>query len=414
MRKIKYEWLLAAFAVAWMSVAVNAADTVKIAFIDPLSGPFANVGEMEVHAYQYAIDMVNARGGVLGGTKLELVTFDSKANPQDALLALSKARDDGIRYITQGNSSAVAAALSDAISKSNSRDPDHPMLFLNYAAVDPALTNDRCSFWHFRFDADADMKMSAMTDTIASTPSIKKVYLINQDYSFGQAVSKAARTMLAQKRPDIAIVGDDLHPLGKVKDFSPYIAKIKASGADSIITGNWGNDLILLIKASREAGLTTEFYTYYANSPGTLTALGDAAVGHIKNVHVYPVNPTNDRSAKYLGGYRDRYKEDYIQSQHGVTIEMLVLAIDKARSTDPIKVARALEGMSYEWLYGPVQMRADNHQLIQPLYIASVQKVDGKDVKFDHDKTGMGWKAERRIDGKDTVMSTTCKMERPQ
>jgi len=405
---------LASAALIGIAAKGIAAETVRIAFIDPLSGPFANVGEMEVRAFQYAIDLVNARGGVLGGTKLELAAFDNKANPQDSLLALKQANDQGIRYVTQGNSSAVALALSDAISKQNARDPDRTMLYLNYAAVDPALTNERCSFWHFRFDADADMKMSALTDTMAGNKNIKKVYLINQDYSFGQAVAKAARAMLTQKRPDISSVGDDLHPLGKVKDFSPYIAKIRASGADSVITGNWGNDFTLLVKAARETGLSADWYSYYAGSPGMLTALGDVALGHIKNVHVYAVNPPNERSAKYIGGYRDKYKEDYIQSQHGVVIEMLALAIERARSTDPEKVARALEGMTYEYLFGAVQMRADNHQLIQPLFISSVARVDGKELKFDADRTGMGWKAERRIEGKDTVMPTTCKMERPQ
>jgi branched-chain amino acid transport system substrate-binding protein len=392
----------------------TAADTIRIAFIDPLSGPFANVGEMAVRAYEYAIDIVNARGGVLGGTKLELVPLDNKANPQDALLALKQATDQGIRFVTQGNSSAVALALSDAISKHNARDPERTVLYLNYAAVDPALTNERCSFWHFRFDADADMKMSALTDTIAGKTSVKKVYLINQDYSFGQAVAKAARAMLAQKRPDISIVGDDLHPLGKVKDFAPYVAKIKASGADSVITRNWGNDFVLLVKAAKDAGLAVDYYSYYAGGPGMLTALGEGALQHIKNVHVYKTNPVDERGGKYIGGYRDKYKEDYIQSQHGVVIEMLVQAIEQARSADPEKVARALEGMNYDYLFGQVQMRADNHQLIQPLFISSVVKVDGKEVKFDADRSGMGWKAERRIEGKNTIMATTCKMERPQ
>ena len=76
-------------------------------------------------------------------------------------------------------------------------------------------------------------------------------------------------------------------------------------------------------------------------------------------------------------------------------------------------MARALEGLSYDWLFGTVQMRADNHQLIQPLFISSVYKADGKDVRFDADKSGMGWKSERRIEGKDTMLATTCKMERP-
>jgi branched-chain amino acid transport system substrate-binding protein len=369
---------------------------------------------MEARVHQYAIDIVNARGGVLDSTKLELVTFDNKANPQDSLLVLKQAIDQGIRYISQGNSSAVALALSDAVAKHNAREPEHSVLYLNYAAVDPALTNDRCNFWHFRFDADADMKMAALTDTIAANKSVKRIYLINQDYSFGQAVAKAARAMLSQKRPDIAIVGDDLHPLGKVKDFAPYVAKIKASGADAVITGNWANDFVLLVKAAHDAGLKVDYYTYYAGSPGILTTLGDAAVGHIKNVGVGAINPPTDAIVRYVGGYREKYKEDFINPQQPIVIEMLAQAMERGHSTDPAKVAHALEGMTYDALTGPVQIRADNHQLIQPLFIASVQKVDGKEVKFDRDRTGLGRKTERRIEGKDTMMATTCKMERPQ
>src|SRR3954453_22033080 len=261
-----------------------AAEPVKIAFIDPLSGPFANVGEMEVRAYQYSIEQVNARGGVLGGTKLELVPFDNKANPQDALLALKQATDQGIRYITQGNSSAVALPLSHAVAKHNARAPSRSVLFLNYAAVDPALTNERCNFWHFRFDADADMKMAAMTDVIARDSKAQRVYLINQDCSLGKAVAAAASKMLAEKRPDIKVVGNELHPLQKVNDFSPYVAKIKSAGTDTVITGNWSNDMVLLIKAGKDAGLKVAWETYYGGSPGAVTAIGEAGVDTLKQV----------------------------------------------------------------------------------------------------------------------------------
>ncbi len=162
------KWVMAGAVVACTLTGAAAAPSVRIAFIDPLSAPFANIGEKEVRAFQYAIDQVNARGGVLGGAKLELVAFDNKANPQDSLLALRQASDQGIRYITQGNSSSVALALSDAVSKHNARNPDRAFLYLNHSAVDPVLTNERCSFWHFRFDADAGMKMSALTDMIAA------------------------------------------------------------------------------------------------------------------------------------------------------------------------------------------------------------------------------------------------------
>ena len=164
------------------------------------------------------------------------------------------------------------------------RNPDRLVVYFNYGAVDPALTNDRCNFWHFRFDADADMKMAALTSYMATQKRIAKVYLINQDYAFGQAVARAAREMLAKKRPDIQVVGDDLHPLGKVKDFSPYIAKIKASGADTVVTGNWGADLALLVRAGKDAGLSVDYYTYYAGVAGGPAAIGEAGDGHVRQV----------------------------------------------------------------------------------------------------------------------------------
>ena len=393
--------------------AVSAPDTIKIAFIDPLSGPFANVGEMEVRAFQYSIDLINARGGVLNGMKLELLTFDNKASAQESLLALKRATDQGIRVITQGNSSTVALTLTDAVMKHNQRNPDATVLYLNYASILPELTGERCNFWFFRFDADGDMKMVALGDAIASKTEIKKVYLINQDYSSGQVFAKTAREMLEKRRPDIQIVGDELHPLGKVKDFAPYVAKIRASGADAVLTNNWGNDLMLLMKAARESGLPVDYYTYYAGSPGVLSLLGEGAVTHVKQVSVYDANGGGERGLAFLDGYRKQYKEDYLNVQQGVMIEMFAQAVDRAHSVDPQKVALALEGMTYDYIFGPVQMRADNHQLINPLFLTSVAKVNGKDVKLDWDRSGMGWKVEHRTEGKDTILPTTCKMERP-
>jgi branched-chain amino acid transport system substrate-binding protein len=398
------------------AATAHAADNIKIAVIDPLSGPFANVGEAMVRHLQLAIDGVNARGGVLGGSKLELIQFDSKSNPQEAQLALKAAIDQGARYINQTNGSNVAGALVEAVAKHNEREPDKTVLYLNTGAVDPALTNDKCSFWHFRFDADAEMKMAALTDAMAQNKDIKKVYLLNQDYAFGQAVAKAGRAMLTKKRPDVQIVGDELHPLGKIKDFAPYISKIKASGADSVITGNWGNDMTLLIKAGRDAGYKPEYYTYYAGGLGTPPALGDAGIGHLKQVTQWHANIGTEKVAKHYQTYRDKYKDakdDYYFSTHYLAIEMLAKAMEQAKSTDPAKVAKSLEGMKFEGDSGEVAMRADNHQLIQPLFISTYSKADGKEVKFDVERTGNGFKPVRRIEGKDTMMDTTCKMQRP-
>ena len=281
-----------ALTLALAAIIIAAGDAgaqVKIAFIDPLSGGASSAGTNAQKHLIYLIDKVNGSGG-LNGEKLELISFDNKVDPQESLIALKKALDEGARYVFQGNGSSVALAITDAVLKYNERNPGKEVLYFNYAAVDPALTNAKCNFWHFRFDADADMKMAALTDFITKQPQIKKVYLINQDYSFGKAVAAAARKMLAEKRPDIQIVGDELHPLQKVQDFSPYVAKIKASGADTVITGNWSNDMFLLIKASNDAGLKVNWYTYYAGALGSPSAIGRNGLGVLKQVSEYHNN----------------------------------------------------------------------------------------------------------------------------
>ena len=312
----------------------------------------------------------------------------------------------------QGNGSAVALALTDAVQKHNERNPGKEVVFLNYAAVDPALTNEKCSFWHFRFDADADMKMAAMTNAIAADKKIQKVYLINQDYSFGKAVAAAATKMLAEKRPDIKIVGDELHPLQKVQDFSPYVAKIKASGADTVITGNWSNDMVLLIKAGKDAGLKVNWETYYGGSPGTVTAVRDAGVDTLKQVSEWHKNATPELDASIVA-FDKRFpgaENEYAYWRAKTMWEMFAAAAKKAQSNDPVKLARALEGMKMTTPLGEVEMRADNHQILQPLYVSTL----AKGQKYDAEGTGLGWRTDTKVDGKATALPTTCKMERPK
>ena len=302
MRSIVGRGLLVILFGAATCANVTAADTIKIAHIDPQSGPFALQGKEGDRHIQAAIDEINARGGVLGGTKLELVTLDNKSSPQESLIALKQATDQGIRYITQGNGSHVAHALTEGVLKYNQRNPGQEILFLNHAAIDPALTNEKCNYWHFRFDANVDMKIDALTGVIAKDKNIKKIYLINQDYAYGQSVSRVAKEMIAAKRPDVQVVGDELHPTGKVKDFSPYIAKIKSSGADTVLSGNWGSDLALLIKSAEEAGLPATFYTNYAYLVGTPKAFGPAGADRVKTVASwYPNLPGNPTGKEFSG-----------------------------------------------------------------------------------------------------------------
>jgi len=396
-----------------LAASAFAADTIKIAHIDPQSGPFALQGKGGDWHIQAAIDEINSRGGVLGGIKLELITLDNKSSPQESLIALKQANDQGIRYITQGNGSHVAHALTDGVLKYNQRNPGQEILFLNHAAIDPALTNEKCNYWHFRFDANVDMKIDALTGVIAKDKNIRKIYLINQDYAYGQSVSRVAKEMIARKRPDVQIVGDELHPTGKVKDFSPYIAKIKASGADTVLSGNWGSDLALLIKSAEEAGLPATFYTNYAYLVGTPKSFGPSGAERVKTVASWYPNLSGNPLEKDYLEYKKKYGEDWGFLPIKYTIEMWAKAIDKAGSADPVKVAKALEDMRYDAGVGETWMRADDHQITEPLFVATFGKVGKQGVKYDADDTGYGWHVDTRIEAKENILPTTCKMERP-
>jgi len=408
--------LVAAAALA--SFAVQA-QTVKVAYIDPLSGPFANVGEQGLAEFRFAVERIN-KGGKLGKVKLEVVPFDNKVSPQESLNQLKRVIDQDIRYITQGNSSAVAGALIEAVNRHNERNPGKEILYLNYAAVDPAYTNEKCSFWHFRFDANSDMKMESLTTWMAGQKDIRKVYLLNQDYSFGHAVKKAAREMLARKRPDIQIVGDDLHPLGKVSDFAPYVAKIKAAGADSVITGNWGNDMSLLVKAGRDAGLDVIWLTYYAGGLGTPTAMGEAAAGKVKIIAEYHSNVENNKAAKWDADYRKQAPKgnpDFYFLRGKIMWDMFAKAIVQAKSVEPKAVALALEGMRHDGELGEVEMRKSDHQLIQPLYVLTIVKSAAKGgpkhAKIDMEGSGLAPVTNARLEGYTSATPTSCQMKRP-
>jgi branched-chain amino acid transport system substrate-binding protein len=397
-----------AAALGLAALPASAQNTVRIAYIDPLSGAFANVGDTGLRHFQFLADKVNAAGGVAGGKKLEVVGFDNETNPEKSLIVLKKAIDDGIRIVTQGNGSSVAYAISDAVAKHNKRNPEQAVLYLNYAAVDPGLTNEKCNFWHFRWDADVDMKMAALTNYMAAQERIKKVYVFNQDYSFGQSVEKAALEMLPKRKPGVDIVGAERIPLGKVKDFAPYVAKMQAGNVDSIVTGNWGNDITLLIKAAQDNGFKATFYTYYAGGLGTPAAMGASGKGTVQ-VTEWHNNIEAPEIEKLAEEFEAKTKQDLYYWRVVVLVNMVAKAMNDAKSADPLKVALALEGMKWQTPMGEIWMRKDNHQIVQPLFISTF--TDG--VKHDVEKTGLGFKTNAKIEAKETELPTTCKMERP-
>lgn len=386
----------------------QAGQTVKIAFIDPLSGPFANVGQNQLKSWQFIAEVMNQKNPA--GVKFEFVSFDNKGSPQESLNVLKAAIDQGIRYVTQGNGSGAAGAISDAVTKHNERNPGKEVVYLNYAAVDPDLTNSKCSFWHFRLDADTSMKMEALTSYMKDQPEIKKVYLLNQNYAHGHQVSRYFKDTIARKRPDVQIVGDDLHPIGQVKDFAPFIAKIKASGADSVVTGNWGQDLTLLVRAANDAGLNVNFYTYYAVVSGTPTALAAGVAGKVRVVGVLPT--TSPLVNKIRDDYKAKFNDDWYTGQTYNGLLMLSTAMAAAKTTEPVAVAKAMSGIKFTGMNGEVEMRRTDHQLQQALFISEWRKADAKNP-YSVENTGYNFQDVKAIPAYVSSTPTSCQMKRP-
>jgi branched-chain amino acid transport system substrate-binding protein len=385
-------------------------ETVKMVRIDPLTGLLGPVGVSQIKGYQFFAEKFSGAGNP-AGVKFEITAIDNKLSPAESLNALKAAIDQGARYIVQGNGSSVALALSDAVTKHNERNPGKEVLYLNDSAVDPDLTNSKCSYWHFRFDADTSMKIEAMSSFMADQKDIKKVYLLNQNYSHGHQVVKYAKEALARKRPDIQIVGEDLHPLAQTRDFAPYIAKIKASGADTVITGNWGSDLALLIKAANENGFNGKFFTYYTSVTGTPTALGQNGGGRVYQIGYSHYN-MGGQMDKWMKEFKTKYNDDFYTSSTIRIYQMLGAAMAKAKSTDPVKVAAAMEGLKVDSFNGEIEMRKSDHQLQQPLYMSVWQKADAKHP-YSPENTGMTLAPLKEYPNYVSSTPTSCQMKRP-
>jgi len=390
--------------------------TYKIAYIDPLSGPFAAVGELMLRHTQFAVDDINAKGGLPGGVKMQLLQFDNKLSAQESQTALQAAIDQGAQAImTGGSGSSVVSTLVASVTRWNQRNPGKELLVLNHSSIDPDMTGKSCSFWHFQTEANTAMKMKAIANYIKKSPEVQKVYLLNQDYAHGKQWASYGRQMVGLARPDIQFVGESLHPIGKVKDFSPYLANIKQSGADSVITGNWGPDMTLLLKAAGDAGYSLHYFNHSAGSmPGTVLAMSQTKLGQLTWVaEWHPGQAGTPRVDALAKAYKAKTGQEFLAPRIEMTPRLLAMAITKAGSTDTIKVARALEDLSFDSVVGPVRMRGEDHQLLLPQVVNTIAPVDGKAVKVGWEGTNYGFRTDAVYSGNELAQGTECKMVRP-
>jgi branched-chain amino acid transport system substrate-binding protein len=205
-----------------------------------------------------------------------------------------------------------------------------------------------------------------------------------------------------------------------VKDFLPYATKIRASGAQAVVTGNWGNDLTLLVKATRDLGLPLKYYTFYGNALGAPAALGDAGVGAVHAVAEWHPNLGTAASDAFVAAFRQRFPEprdDYLHLRMQALVQMLAAAIERAGRSDALAVARALEGARYDARelggFHAGVMRAEDHQFQQPLYVTRMERAGTAGVRFDVEGSGYGFRTVRRFDAAEMSQPSSCRMQRP-
>lgn len=395
--------------------AAAQAAPVKIGMVETLSGPQASSGQAYRAGVRYAVERMNATGG-WNGEPVQLLEYDNQGGPAGASDKLKAAIADGVQIIVQGSSSAIGGQITEDVRKHNLRNPGKEVVYINVGAEALELTGEKCHFHHFRFAGNAQMRTKALVQAMKQNQTLgTKVYAINQNYSWGQDMEQATVDHAASG--GYQVVEKTLHDVNKIQDFAPYVAKINASGADTVITGNWSNDLLLMMKAAKAAGMKARFATVFLDQPGNVANAGDLAVGHYV-VHVFNPEAAGAAGDRFVTEYMAKTGRSpvFVEPQSAFGLEMVGEALRRTRpvngALDVNAFAQALESTRIATPMGEMSMRAADHQVLMPLVVSTVTK----DAKYKVDGTDMGFKPVKVFSAEEAAVpaSPACKMQRPR
>lgn len=404
--------LLAGASACILAAAPAQAEPLKIGIIESLSGSQTSTGRQFAAGVNYAIDQINAEGG-FNGEPIIVTEYDNAGGPTGAADKFRQAVADGVDIVIQGASSAIAGQLTEDVRKHNIRNPGDEIMYINLGAEAMALTGEKCHFYHFRYTTTAPMRVNALVKAMKDAGDLgTRVYSINQNYSWGQDMQAAIEA--AADDGNYEVVEEVLHDVNKIQDFAPYVAKIKAANPDTVITGNWSNDLLLLMKATGDAGLKVRFATTFLDQPGNIANAGETAIGH------YLANPY-DNSAAEDDSFAESYKAKtghyptFVEPQAAFAALALKQALADldfgGGKINVTEIAEALENTTYDSPVGPISVRKEDHQTVRPVVVSKVVT----DPKYPADGTNMGFEAVSVVPAEDAIypVQESCNMERP-
>jgi len=368
-------FIIAAVLPAW------AAETIKIALFDPRSGPFKRTGDTYAAAIEFLVEEINESGGLLG-QKVELIEEDSQLKPDVAVRKATKNVMDGVKFLGTGTGTHVGLALQQVAAKEK-------VVFFNYGAEGDEITGKFCNPYTFRVSPNTEVRSMAIANFLATKP-FKKFYTINMDYAFGHDAAQGFIRRVKQFVPGAEIVGEDYHPIAN-KDFGPYITKIIAAKPEVVFTGNWGVDLVNLIKQARDLGMNAPFICYYLNDPSqVLNVVKETAIGSW-GCEAYVETIRTPANKDFLQRWNRKPKFVAVEKWPAINIgkayngvKFMTEAIKKAGTLDISTLIKTWEGMKWDSIIGPVVMRAEDHQIMMPLPVAEVIKTTNEFYPFPY------------------------------
>lgn len=351
-------WALIACAIpAW------AEEPIKIGFLYLMSGRLATAGTTSKQGADLAIDEINEAGG-LSGRKIEGIFVDDKGDPS---LAVREVR----RLVEKNHVSAVMGVISSDVALAISPELNRLKIpFLVTSAQTPQITGERCNRYTFRitWSNNENLKTAVI---LAAKSKAKKWTTVGPDYVFGHEAWAAFQKHLKGVRPDVSFVSEKEAAFSPIetRDFSPYIKKVKQSGADAMLLTLFGGNLIDFLRQGRDQGL-------FDGSRETIVAVGPVtvflALGHETPEGIWAVTPywykanESEVNKKFVEAYERRFVfPPAFQAQFAYSaVKLYAEAVTRVGSTDGALVAKALEGLSMEVPMGNITIRPEDHQAI--------------------------------------------------
>ena len=367
--------LLAISSVLLGALNSMAADTIKLAEMEPLSGNFKDIGERYLEGVQYAAEVINANGGLLG-KKVEVIPVDSELKPDIATRKATKLiLKDKVKFFSGGTGSSVGGAMSALLEKHNG-------IFFTFGMDASSMTGSSCSKHFFRPGGTTDGRSYALAQWVVKS-GYKRVAAIVQDYSFGKEALAAFTKKVKELDPSVEIVAELVHPMG-TKDFAPYISQLISAKPEVIFTSNWGSDMTLLLKQGKPMGLNVPFACYYANDDVMIKGVGDdsALIGNV-GAETYMLAIPTEKNKVFVESFykaKGHYPTWLIGKAYTATM-FWAEAVKKAGTEDVDAVIKAWEGLEFDGPAGKWVMRACDHQAQVPYWFGTITK---KNRFFDH------------------------------